>query len=220
VAGTNENRHPRGAAGGDEFRRPSFTSTLVGLALTDRKIDNLDTPITTYLPELTRTACEDAPGGRWVYRSIDTAVLGMLVNRVTGQPLATMLSEKIWQPLGMEQDATWLTDRPDGLEAADCCFNATLRAYGRFGFMMLHHGKAGPLPGLKRRSKMKWTRKKGGIDIPPFSISRRNSLTPPLTPAHPCSWAPERPTQPSATSRWRARPRRRAAPSPWSAGLP
>jgi CubicO group peptidase (beta-lactamase class C family) len=36
----------------------------------------------------------------------------MLVNRVTGQPLATMLSEKIWQPLGMEQDATWLTDRP------------------------------------------------------------------------------------------------------------
>ena len=75
--------------------------------------------------------------------SVDTAVLGMLVNRVMGQPLATILSERIWQPLGMEQDATWITDRPNGLEAAYCCINATLRDYGRFGLMMLHHGKSG-----------------------------------------------------------------------------
>jgi CubicO group peptidase (beta-lactamase class C family) len=48
----------------------------------------------------------EPPGSKWVYRSVDTAVLGMLVKRVMGQPLATVLSEKIWQPLGMEQDAT------------------------------------------------------------------------------------------------------------------
>jgi CubicO group peptidase (beta-lactamase class C family) len=85
----------------------------------------------------------EEPGTKWVYRSVDTAVLGMLVNRVMGQPLAKVLSERFWQPLGMEQDATWLTDRPDGLEAAYCCINATLRDYGRFGLMMLHHGKSG-----------------------------------------------------------------------------
>jgi CubicO group peptidase (beta-lactamase class C family) len=66
----------------------------------------------------------------------------MLVNRVMQQPLATMLSDEIWQPLGIEQDATWLTDK-SGLEAGYCCINATLRDYGRFGLMMLHRGKVG-----------------------------------------------------------------------------
>lgn len=84
----------------------------------------------------------DAPGSRWAYRSIDTGVLGMLLNRVTERPLASQLSDKVWQPLGMEQDATWLTDK-SGLEAAYCCINATLRDYGRFGLMMLHRGKVG-----------------------------------------------------------------------------
>ncbi|HUY29189.1 MAG TPA: serine hydrolase [Candidatus Binataceae bacterium] len=85
----------------------------------------------------------EPPGTKFVYRSIDTGVLGMLVRRVTGKPLAETLSERIWQPLGMEQDATWLTDRPgsDGLEAAYCCINATLRDYGRFGMLFLHGGK-------------------------------------------------------------------------------
>jgi CubicO group peptidase (beta-lactamase class C family) len=85
----------------------------------------------------------EPPGSKWVYRSVDTAVLGMLVKRVMGQPLARVLSEKIWQPLEMEQDATWLTDRSGGLEAAYCCINPTLRDYGRFGLMLLHHGKMG-----------------------------------------------------------------------------
>jgi CubicO group peptidase (beta-lactamase class C family) len=45
----------------------------------------------------------------------------------------------------MEHDATWLTDRsgPEGLEAAFCCINATLRDYARFGLLFLHRGKSG-----------------------------------------------------------------------------
>ena len=87
----------------------------------------------------------EAPGTKFVYRSVDTAVLGMLVHRVTGERLADMLSRRIWQPLGMEHDATWLTDRsgPAGLEAAFCCINATLRDYARFGLLFLHRGKSG-----------------------------------------------------------------------------
>ncbi|HVA76797.1 MAG TPA: serine hydrolase [Candidatus Binataceae bacterium] len=87
----------------------------------------------------------EKPGSKFVYRSVDTAVLAMLVKRVTGKPLAQMLSERIWQPLGMEQDATWLTDRAgsNALEAGDCCINATLRDYARFGLLFLHDGKAG-----------------------------------------------------------------------------
>ena len=75
----------------------------------------------------------ETPGTKFVYRSIDTGVLGMLIKRATDQSLANFLSERIWQPLGMESDATWLTDRPgpDALEVAYCCINATLRDYGR-----------------------------------------------------------------------------------------
>jgi CubicO group peptidase (beta-lactamase class C family) len=87
----------------------------------------------------------EAPGTKVVYRSIDTAVLGMLVKRVAGESLANVLSQRIWRPLGMESDATWLTDHsgPGALEAAYCCINARLRDYGRFGLMFLNQGKAG-----------------------------------------------------------------------------
>lgn len=87
----------------------------------------------------------EKPGTKFVYRSIDTAVLGLLVKRVTGMPMATMLSERIWKPLGMEQDATWLTDAPgpNATEMGYCCINATLRDYGRFGLLFLHDGKIG-----------------------------------------------------------------------------
>ncbi len=83
------------------------------------------------------------PGAKFVYRSADTQVLGWLVRRVTGMSLADYLSQKIWAPLGMEKDATWLTDRPgpDGMEAAYCCINATLRDYGLFGLLFLNRGK-------------------------------------------------------------------------------
>jgi CubicO group peptidase (beta-lactamase class C family) len=174
----------------------SFTSTLVGLALSDGKIKSIDEPVTNYLPELRGSGYDgvpikdilemssgvkfdeeygkgasdvmimwrktmdeesetqaayakslgraEAPGTRFVYRSVDTAVLGMLLKRVTGESLADMLSRRIWQPLGMEADATWLTDGPGpgATEAAYCCINARLRDYGRFGLLFLNHGRA------------------------------------------------------------------------------
>jgi CubicO group peptidase (beta-lactamase class C family) len=87
----------------------------------------------------------EAPGTKFVYRSADTQVLGWLVSRVTGKDLADDLTERVWGPLGMEHDATWLTDRdgPDGMEAAFCCINATLRDYARFGMLFANGGKWG-----------------------------------------------------------------------------
>ncbi len=84
---------------------------------------------------------EEQPGTRFYYRSIDTQVLGWLVNRVTGEHPADYLSRKIWQPLGMEHNASWLTDGA-GTEAAFCCIQATLRDFGRFGMLFLNHGMA------------------------------------------------------------------------------
>ena len=82
----------------------------------------------------------EIPGRTWVYQSINTQVLAWMVTRVTGQSLADYLSRKIWQPLGMEQDALWATDS-DGMEAAFCCFNVTLRDFARFGLLFANNGK-------------------------------------------------------------------------------
>src|SRR2546430_4572282 len=53
------------------------------------------------------------------------------------RPVADYLSEKIWQPMGAEADATWLVDRA-GQEATYCCINAVLRDYARLGLLLAH----------------------------------------------------------------------------------
>lgn len=85
----------------------------------------------------------EPPGTKFVYRSADTQVLGWLVKRVTGKTLADNLTQRIWGPLGMEHDATWLTDKPgpQAMEAAFCCINAALHDYGRYGLLFLNKGK-------------------------------------------------------------------------------
>jgi CubicO group peptidase (beta-lactamase class C family) len=90
----------------------------------------------------TKSKSEGKPYEKFNYKGLDTVVLGMLVERVTGKNLSTDLAEKIWGPLGMDDDASWLTeDRSDeALEAPFCCLNARLRDYARFGQFMLQGG--------------------------------------------------------------------------------
>jgi CubicO group peptidase (beta-lactamase class C family) len=75
---------------------------------------------------------EAAPGELWRYKTPETNLAGVLVMAATGKPLAHYLSEKIWRPYGMEQDATWLVDHV-GNEQGGCCLQAGLRDYARFG---------------------------------------------------------------------------------------
>lgn len=80
------------------------------------------------------------PGTRWNYSTGETHIVGALVQAATGKPVAEYLSEKLWAPLGMESDATWWLDSPDGLEVASSGLSATLRDYARFGLFLLHDG--------------------------------------------------------------------------------
>jgi peptidoglycan/LPS O-acetylase OafA/YrhL/CubicO group peptidase (beta-lactamase class C family) len=43
------------------------------------------------------------PAGRWDYSSTNYVILGMLVEQVTGQPLAQQMRQRIFEPLGMHQ---------------------------------------------------------------------------------------------------------------------
>lgn len=74
------------------------------------------------------------------YVSINTQILSFLLKRVTRRHLVTSFEEKIWQPMGAENDAYWLTDLY-GNEVTFCGMNASLRDYAKFGLLYLHGGK-------------------------------------------------------------------------------
>lgn len=83
------------------------------------------------------------PGSEGDYRSIDTQLLGMALTRATGKPLADLLAERIWGPMGAQAAATWNLDRPGGIEKAFCCLNATARDFARVGQQLLRAGQGG-----------------------------------------------------------------------------
>jgi CubicO group peptidase (beta-lactamase class C family) len=85
------------------------------------------------------------PGKVWQYKTLDTAVLGWLLERVSGgSTVAAYTSQRIWEPLGAERDAFYIMDGPPGVgrEFSGAGLNATLRDFARFGLMVLNGGQA------------------------------------------------------------------------------
>ncbi|MEO5564313.1 MAG: serine hydrolase [Chitinophagaceae bacterium] len=81
------------------------------------------------------------PGTYHTYKSGDTELLGLIVEKATGQSLSNYAEQKLWQPLGAEHPALWSTDKKNGVEKAFCCFNSNARDFARIGQMMLDSGK-------------------------------------------------------------------------------
>jgi CubicO group peptidase (beta-lactamase class C family) len=74
-------------------------------------------------------------GEAFAYKTCNTEVLSWLVQRVTDAPLAQLLSERLWQKLGVEEDAYVIVDRI-GMAACGGGMNFTLRDLARFGEML------------------------------------------------------------------------------------
>lgn len=89
--------------------------------------------IVDYLRRLPR---EVPPGTRWHYSTGETNLVGILVGNATKKPLSQYLSEKIWVPAGMEQQATWILSKT-GEEISGCCIQAATRDFARFGVFIL-----------------------------------------------------------------------------------
>ncbi len=79
------------------------------------------------------------PGTRFRYSSADTQVLALALRAAVGMPLADYLSQKIWQPMGAEADASWFVDAA-GIEVGYMGINATLRDWGRLGMLLANDG--------------------------------------------------------------------------------
>ncbi|SFI88015.1 CubicO group peptidase, beta-lactamase class C family [Kaistella treverensis] len=80
-----------------------------------------------------------APGTKFEYQSGATQLLGFALRKSLNKNIAEYASEKLWQPLGMEQNAEWNTD-DFGMEKTFCCINATSRDFAKLGQLFLQGG--------------------------------------------------------------------------------
>ncbi len=165
----------------------SFTSMLVGIAVSEGAINSVQDPVTKYVPELQHAGfdrvtiehllnmhsgikssesyfnpfggvaklyygrnlkkymkhlkLEGEPGGGFSYKSVNTQLLGLIVERATHKLLADYMQEKIWQSIGAEYDAGWSIDSRKHQETkAFCCFNACATDFAKMGRLYLKNG--------------------------------------------------------------------------------
>jgi hypothetical protein len=98
---------------------------------------------------------DDGPDGYWEYlqqvapegehgdafhsRTINSDMLGWIVSRVSGKSVTDLASERLWRPMGAEQDA-YMTVDAKGVPFAGGGLTAGLRDLGRLGLLMLDEG--------------------------------------------------------------------------------
>jgi len=79
----------------------------------------------------------------FIYKTGDNALLGLILDRALGEKTTTAYTqERLWAPLGMENDGVWTLDREgDGLEKTWCCLAASARDFAKFGQLFLNRGE-------------------------------------------------------------------------------
>jgi CubicO group peptidase (beta-lactamase class C family) len=82
---------------------------------------------------------EGAHGQAFAYKTVNTELMAWIMKRVTGLPLADMLSQRLWSQLGCEQDA-YLTVDSIGVPMGGGGLHASLRDMARFGELMRRDG--------------------------------------------------------------------------------
>jgi CubicO group peptidase (beta-lactamase class C family) len=86
---------------------------------------------------------ENPPGSLFRYQSVNTQVLGLVVEEVTRMPLARYAEEKLWTKIGTQNEAFIITGERQVSTCAYSCLYASLRDYARFGLMAMRGGELG-----------------------------------------------------------------------------
>lgn len=80
------------------------------------------------------------PGTRWAYNTGDTYLVGAVLVAATGTTLAEFMTQRIWEPCGMEFDAFYTLESEGGLEIAGSRAGMTLRDIGKVASLVLSDG--------------------------------------------------------------------------------
>lgn len=78
-------------------------------------------------------------GKKFAYRTINTDALAWVITRVCDKPLAVLISERFWKPMGAHVEAYYQLDAT-GTEFAGGGFDASLRDLAAFGEMIRNDG--------------------------------------------------------------------------------
>lgn len=88
-----------------------------------------------------RTLVREAPAGeKWVYKTLETNLLGLIVEEATGKSLAAYAAEKIVEPAGFAGGMFWMQDLTGG-NIGGCCLSLRLSDYARFGQFVMEGGE-------------------------------------------------------------------------------
>ena len=136
-------------------RDPAFAEITIrdllmmssGIKYTETSFFNGDDTKTYYYPNLRRLALEetriiDPPGAYFLYNNFHPLLLGMILERATGMPVADYLEAKIWQPVGMEFDGSWSLDsEATQFEKMESGINGRAIDFAKFGRLYLNEGQ-------------------------------------------------------------------------------
>lgn len=81
------------------------------------------------------------PGACSEYRSVDTQYLSMMISRVEKKPLSAIVRERIWDPIGATDNASWTLDHADGIEKGFMGLNASARDFLKLGLLIANNGQ-------------------------------------------------------------------------------
>lgn len=104
-----------------------------------------DDTATYYAPDLRAAAISSPitgePGQVFHYNNYHPLLLGLVLERTTGRPVAQYLEEKIWKPLGMEAPGSWSLDsEQSGFEKMESGINGRAVDFAKFGRLYLNKG--------------------------------------------------------------------------------
>lgn len=93
------------------------------------------------LKTLKRLKFNHNPGANFSYDSATTAILGLVIERATGKSYAEYLSERVWQPLGMENNAMiGLDDKRHRVAKSYAGLTTNIRDLAKVGRLFLNKG--------------------------------------------------------------------------------
>lgn len=89
-----------------------------------------------------RQPITEKPAQSFDYKSGTTQLLGMVIEKATGQTLSGYFYDSFWHPMGAEKEAYWQLDSSgSAMEKAYCCLASNARDFARYGKLIKNHGR-------------------------------------------------------------------------------
>jgi CubicO group peptidase (beta-lactamase class C family) len=82
------------------------------------------------------------PGTRFAFSNANSQLLGVILERATGEPFESYVERRLWRPVAAGPGEFYM-DRTRGMPAVYCCFRASPRDFLRLGALLLSDGRAG-----------------------------------------------------------------------------